>query len=292
MKVDILGVKVDNLTFAQVLEKIERWLAAGGTDHTTRYIVTPYAESVVQAQTDEEFHHIINQADLAVPDGVGLLMAAKFLELARQLPTTSYQLRALRLLGEGLRVGLSAIFDRGYLDVIREEVKGTDLMLSLCEKAQARGWRVFLLGGWDGVAEKVANKLKQQWSNLTIDSMVGSKDVDRETPSEWEEVKSRLSQFKPDLLFVAYGPVKQERWVRRHLPELSTKVAVGVAGAFDMLAGRKPRAPRWLRQLGLEWLWRLLLEPARLPRIWRAVVVFPWLVFRKGGGGDVQDLRL
>lgn len=276
MKINILGVQIDNLSFAQVLEQVERLLADG----QPHYVVTPYAESIVAAQRDEEFRRAINQADLAVPDGISLLLAAKYLELARQLPAISYQLRTLRLLWEGLRVGWSVVFDQGYLDVIKEEVKGTDLMLALCRLAAQKGWRVFLLGGWNGVAGEAVAKLKKQYSNIAIEYTAGCADVERESEEEWVQVKERLQQFKPDLLFVAYGPMKQEKWIAKNLSQLSSKVVIGVAGAFDMLAGRRPRAPRLLRRLGLEWLWRLLLEPTRLGRIYRAVVVFPWLVFR------------
>ena len=91
----------------------------------------------------------------------------------------------------------------------------------------------------------------------------------------------KIREEAPDILLIALGHGKQEKWIAAHLPELpSVKVAMGVGGAFDFIAGRVLRAPRILRRLGLEWLWRLILQPSRLPRIWRAVIKFPILVLR------------
>ncbi len=281
MKIDILGVLVDNLTFAQTLAKVETLIDEGGA----HYIVTPYAESIVRAQQDQEFQAILNKADLAVPDGISLLMAAKYLQQCNSETKQSGEKgswkRAWSRLLIGLETGLSVFFNRFYFDVIPETVKGTDLTVALCARAAAKGWKVMFLGGWHGAAERAAKIIKQQYPNLTIDSMAGSDNVTSESEETWANTKARLSQFRPNLLFVSYGPVRQEKWIARRLNELSANVVIGVAGAFDMLSGLKPRAPLFMRGVGLEWLWRLWLEPLRLKRILTAFPYFPLLVFRK-----------
>ncbi len=282
MKIDILGVQIDNLTFAQTLAKVETLINEGGA----HYIVTPYAESIVRAQQDQEFREIINKADLAVPDGISLLMAAKYLqqcngETTKQSGQKRSWQRSWPCLLIGLKTGLSVFFNRSYFDVIPETVKGTDLTAALCVRAAEKGWKVMFLGGWHGAAERAAKIIKQQYPNLTIDSMAGSDNVTSESEEAWANTKARLSQFRPNLLFVSYGPVRQEKWITHHLSDLSTNVVIGVAGAFDMLSGLKPRAPLFMRGIGLEWLWRLWLEPLRLKRILTAFPYFPLLVFRR-----------
>lgn len=220
--VDILGVKISKVDYKSAIEIIERFLANGGKHQ----IVTPNPEFIVLAQSDSEFRQILNNADLAIPDGAGLRIAGKL-----------------------------------------QTVTGTDLMLRLCGLAAKKGCSVFLLGGQDGVAEKAAKRLKTMFANLNI---VGTYEGDLP-----EEVGAA------DFLFVAYGAPKQEKWVARNLPRIPVKVAMGVGGAFDFIAGKRKRAPKILRRLGLEWFWRLIQEPQRLPRILKATIKFPLLVFRR-----------
>lgn len=163
--------------------------------------------------------------------------------------------------GAGLRVGT--------------RVTGTDLMIRLCELAAKKGYSIFLLGGRNGAAEEAAKRLKMRFANLNI---VGTCEGD-----------SPEGIIAADFLFVAYGAPKQERWIAENLSQIPVKVAMGVGGAFDFIAGKRKRAPRLLRRLGLEWLWRLVQEPQRLPRILNAAVKFPLLVFLhkfKSPGGD------
>jgi len=220
-KVDILGVKISKVDYGSAISIIEGFL----TDGKKHYVVTPNPEFVVLAQKDEGFRQILNSADLAVPDGVGLLVGTR--------------------------------------------VTGTDLMLKLCELAARKSHSVFLLGGRDGVAEEAAKRLKAQFANLNI---VGTYEGDPTT-------NFQLPTSNTDFLFVAYGAPKQEKWIAKNLPKIPVKVAMGVGGAFDFISGRKKRAPQTLRRMGLEWLWRLVQEPKRLPRILNATIKFPLLVF-------------
>lgn len=140
---------------------------------------------------------------------------------------------------------------------LKERIAGSDFVWDLARLAAERGYTMQLMGGKEGVAQEAAEKLKIK------------------------NAKLKIADENPDILLVALGHVKQEKWIAKHLSELpGVKVAMGVGGALDFIAGRVARAPRLLRLLGLEWLWRLALQPWRVPRIWRAVVVFPWLVLR------------
>lgn len=144
---------------------------------------------------------------------------------------------------------------------LKERVTGTDLINQLRVKSEKL--KVFLLGGRNQVAERIASEWPEV-AGFTEDIAVA---VDL------------INQCQPDILLVALGAPRQEKWIAENLKKIpSVKVAVGVGGAFDMIAGRITRAPIFLRKIGLEWLWRFVLQPWRAGRILKAVVLFPWLV--------------
>jgi N-acetylglucosaminyldiphosphoundecaprenol N-acetyl-beta-D-mannosaminyltransferase len=199
-------------------------------------ITTPNPEQIVLAQKDEEFKNILNQADLAVPDGIGLVLGASFL-----YGNKKNQCRFKR-------------------------VSGADLMIQLCKDAAKEGKSVFLLGGEAGVAKQAAAVVKNDFGVVEVGFWQGSINIKKETAAEKIKTKAKINQFKPDYLFVAYGAPFQEKWIANNLKELDVKVAMGVGGSFDYLAGKIKRAPLLIRKLGLEWLWRLLKEPWRWKR--------------------------
>ena len=210
----IFGVKVDQITLAQAVERVETWLKTS----KKHYIVTPNPEIIMLAQKDEAFRKILNQADMAIPDGVGL-----------------------RLVVPGL-----------------ERVSGTDLMLELIKK----GYKTLLVGAKPGIAQKAAEVLRSDLVGTPTRSDLFSMD---------EPDVSAINRLHPDLLFVALGHGKQERWIAKNLPKLNVKVAMGVGGALDQIAKPWLRAPKFLRTLGLEWLYRLILQPWRIRRQWQLV---------------------
>ena len=223
MKREILGVKIDNLIIEEALQKVEGFLE----DSQQHYIVTPNPEFLVKAQKDEEFRKILNQADLAVADGIGLIFASWFL-------------------GQPLK----------------QKITGTDLMEKICQKAAQKKWPVFLLGDReDDLVKETADQLKKRYPEL--------------------DIKTNLKETS--ILFVAFGAPKQEKWIAQNLKKMSSvKLAMGVGGAFNFMAGRIRRAPKFFQRLGLEWLWRLFCQPWRIKRIFRAVVIFPWLIIKNG----------
>ncbi len=233
----ILGVPVHAITFSGLLDTIATWIARGDR---TYQICTASPEFVMIAQADDAFMHVLRQADLCVADGVGLLLAARF--LGRPLP---------------------------------ERVTGSDGLPLIAERAAQAGWKLFLLGAAPGVAEQAAANLTRRYPGLRIvGTYAGSPD-----PAEDDALVERINASQADILFVAYGAPRQDLWIARNAPRLSVKVAIGVGGAIDFAAGRVPRAPRWMQRLGLEWLYRLYREPWRWRRMLR-LPRFVWAVVR------------
>jgi N-acetylglucosaminyldiphosphoundecaprenol N-acetyl-beta-D-mannosaminyltransferase len=183
-------------------------------------VVTPNAEIAYNAAHDSSLAEIINGADLVIPDGIGIVMAS-------------------RILG----------------DPVPEKVAGTDLATNLLKElnAQKRG-RVFLFGTKPEVVAEAARRLKERYPGITI---AGYRDGFFK-PEEEPEIIAQIRAARADLLFVALGSPKQERWLAKHLPELGVKVGIGVGGTIDVWAGAVPRAPEWVQKLGFEWLYRIV----------------------------------
>jgi N-acetylglucosaminyldiphosphoundecaprenol N-acetyl-beta-D-mannosaminyltransferase len=235
--VTILKVKVHALTNQLTLELIEDFITSGRPHQLT----TVNPEFVVAAQQDKEFRQIINNATLALPDGVGLLKAARF------LGTTP----------------------------LPERVPGSDLVVRLAELSHRKGYRLYFLGAGEGVAEKAIARLKQHYPNLQVAGCyAGSPAL-----AQNEAIVQRILPTTPDILLVAYGAPKQDKWIARNLERLQIPVCMGVGGSFDFIAGTTKRAPQWVQQLHLEWLHRLVMQPWRWRRIWNAVPRFSGLVF-------------
>jgi N-acetylglucosaminyldiphosphoundecaprenol N-acetyl-beta-D-mannosaminyltransferase len=251
--VDILGVRVDDVTYGEALARCAALVASG----RPRYVVTPNPEFVILARRDPEFRAILNAADLAIPDGGGLLLAA-------------------RLLGRPLR----------------EQVRGTDLCYGLVERAAVEGWRVFLLGAAPGVAEAAARALSRRTPGLVL---AGTFAGDGGPAGDAATRAAVRAAGRCDVLFVAYGAPRQERWIARNLPRLDVGVAIGVGGVLDFMSGRVRRAPRLVRQAGLDWLFRLAIQPRRARRQLTTIPPFVVLALREAarrrlaGGRVVRD---
>ncbi|MBZ0279839.1 MAG: WecB/TagA/CpsF family glycosyltransferase [Anaerolineae bacterium] len=182
------------------------------------------------ARHDINFRNILKRANLCVPDGVGLLWAAKY--QGTPLP---------------------------------ERVTGSDGVPLIAARAAEKGWRLFLLGAAPGVAEKAADVLRARHPALQIVGVYSGSPA----PEEEDAIVERINASGADILFVAYGAPEQDKWIARNTPRLRVKMAMGVGGAFDFIAGIIPRAPLWMQRLGLEWLFRLYLQPWRIRRMMR-----------------------
>jgi len=239
MTAEIFGIPLE----APSLDSVFQILNAA---HEPVWIVTANAEILLEAHRDPMYASIVRQADVRTVDGSG----PAFL---------------LRLFGHPV-----------------SRVTGVDLSERILWWAAERRLRVGLVGGGDpSTAKKAADKFRKKFSQLVIAAEHGgSVDKQGNDDATGEEARHRLTLFAPDVLLVAFGHPKQERWIARHMAEFpKLKVVVGVGGTFDFWAERSRRAPKILRTLGLEWLWRLLTEPRRIGRIFQAVIVFPILFF-------------
>lgn len=208
------------------------------SDSSLQQIATVNPEFVMKAQEDAHFREVLQTADLCLPDGVGLLYAAR--RYGRRLP---------------------------------ERVPGSELVYHLAELAAQEGWRLFLLGAAPGVAEEAARILQARYEDLHIvGTHAGSPD-----PRENEAIVEMINVSGAQLLYVAYGAPNQDKWIARNRKTLRTvRLAIGVGGALDFIAGRAVRAPRWVQRIGLEWLHRLLKEPWR----WRRMLALPRFAMR------------
>jgi len=267
-KVKIAGVGIDAVRYEDVLTAVEVFV---NQDHKKHIIVTPNPEMIVHSQKDHAFQRVLNSASLAVPDGIGVLWAAYYLSLPK---AKNRFLEALKVLGTLFQVlfKMKAIYK-----VLPSRVTGADLLFKIIEESQKKGWRIYLLGASPGVANIAVDSLLQKYPQaIFAGSFAGTPAKTHE-----DELCERINLAKPDILFVAYGSPAQEEWLHRNLHKLKpVKVAIGVGGAIDFAAGKAKRAPKLLRNLGLEWFWRLLTEPRRFKRIWNATFVFVKLIFR------------
>ncbi|MDP2586531.1 MAG: WecB/TagA/CpsF family glycosyltransferase [Candidatus Komeilibacteria bacterium] len=268
-KVNILGVKIDKVTQVRVLEKLDSFLG--------QQIITANPEIVLAAWQNQEYRDLINNSELVVADGIGLLWAAKFLSLPSDHLLTS--------LIQTMVSGASLVFAPDYCkEVLPERISGVDLMEKICELASQKNWKIYLLGAQEGIAAKTAEVLKNKYLNLNI---VGA-EAGGEIPStnfqdtnNFQITISKIEETQPDILFVAMGSPKQDfmaKEILRRAPWL--KLAMGVGGAFDFISGKTRRAPVIYQDIGIEWLWRLFTQPWRFFRTFNATVRFIWNVIK------------
>jgi N-acetylglucosaminyldiphosphoundecaprenol N-acetyl-beta-D-mannosaminyltransferase len=160
-----------------------------------------------------------------------------------------------------------------------------DFILNLMPLAQEKNWRIFFLGGKDDVPEFAKKVLQNKYSNLQI---VGAEtgpfwhEDELKANEELKELVNKINNSQADILLVAFGAPKQEKFIDFFRNDLNVKVAIGVGGSLDYISGLVPRAPEWIRQVGLEWLYRLFKQPSRIKRIFTATIIFPILVLAKG----------
>lgn len=236
--ITVLGVRVDDVTLGEALAQVDDFMQ----EPRLHQIVTVNPEFIVAAQDDEAFRAALAQSDLNLADGANLLRAAQ----AQGTP-------------------------------LRERVAGTDFCWYLCGLAAVSGWKVFLLGGKEGVGGQAAARLQGRYRHLKIaGTFEGSPE-----PEDEGEILTRINESGADILFVAYGAPAQDVWIYRNRDRLSSvRVALGVGGAFDFIARRVRRAPQWMQRIGLEWFFRLMMQPWRARRQW-SLVIFTLDVLRR-----------
>ncbi|MGQ9676028.1 MAG: WecB/TagA/CpsF family glycosyltransferase [Chloroflexota bacterium] len=230
-RTNILGVGISAIDMNLALEQIEGWVAR----REQHYVCVATVHGVMECQRDPTLRQVFNNSGLTTPDGMPLVWLSRL---------------------------------NGYRHVRR--VYGPDLMLALCQRSVDRGYGHYLYGGAEGVAETLADRLRQRFPGLRI---VGTYTPPFRalTPAEDAAVIERINQAKPDIVWVGISAPKQDRWMAEHVGRLTAPVLIGVGAAFDFHSGRKRQAPRWMQGAGLEWLFRLSQEPRRL---WRRYLVY------------------
>jgi N-acetylglucosaminyldiphosphoundecaprenol N-acetyl-beta-D-mannosaminyltransferase len=223
----VLGVPVDNLTMDEALTRCDEMIAVGRANGRTHQIATVNADFVVNSLHDPELRRILQEADMATADGMPLVWAS-------------------RLLG----------------GPVPGRVTGADLVPALAARAAEQGYSIFFLGAREGVAAKAAEILCERHPGLKVAGVYSPPpasvlEMDR-------AVFERVAAAKPDILLVAFGNPKQEKWIRMYAPELHVPVCIGIGGTLDMIVGVTKRAPAWMQRSGLEWFYRMAQEPRRL----------------------------
>ncbi len=228
-----LGVRVHAVQIPDVIARMEEWIAKR---EACRFIAVTDMHSVMEAQQDERFKAILNSADLVVPDGFPLVWL-------------------------GRRKGFRRL---------RRRVYGPELMLRFCEESAPKAYRHFFFGGAPGVAEEVARRFASKFPGLVVAGAF-CPPFRLLTARENEAAITVIERSRADIVWVGLGAPKQERWMFANRDNLRVPVLVGVGAAFDFHAGRVAQAPVWMREHGLEWLFRLLQEPRRL---WHRYLVY------------------
>lgn len=265
-EIKILGIKVCDTNMPETIKILEGFISS----RKSHQIVTLNPEIVMSAQKNQEAKEIINNADLVIPDGTGLLWAAKF---------------------TGQRLS--------------ERVAGIDLLENLAELSCKKRHSFYLLTTNFGLtsAKNAAEILQKKYPNLKIAGYTSANPSLKNEKIEYKfpynirqtdikvsktnidlKIVENIRKARPDILLVAYGHPNQELFISRYKKLLNVPVMIGVGGSFDFISGKRKRAPKIFQKLGFnylgfEWLWRLINQPWRIKRIFTAVIVFPWCVF-------------
>lgn len=230
-EVDLFNVRISNLSF----EDLCQWLDSQIAHRTAAYVVTPNIDHVCRLRRNAEFREAYDKAGLRLADSAPLMWCAK-------------------LFGQPLK----------------EKLSGSDLVPRVSAYAAEKGYRVFLLGAAEGVADEAARRLREKHPSLQIAGCFSPPfGFDRDAVQS-AKICERVRAAQADICFVAFGSPKQETWLLHHAPAMNVPVTFAVGAGLDFAAGRVRRAPVWIQRSGCEWLWRLMREPQRL---WRRYLV-------------------
>ncbi|MFC1517983.1 WecB/TagA/CpsF family glycosyltransferase [Candidatus Margulisiibacteriota bacterium] len=240
--VEMFGMKINKLNIEDAVQEIVR--RAGLAEKT--YLVTPNVDHVLRYQADQKFRKVYKSAGLVLADGYPVVWASRLLR--KPLP---------------------------------ERVAGSDLLGKICAAGQGK-MSVFFLGGSRKTPEKLVNKFQEKYPRLKIAGAYSPPKKELRDTVGVKKIVKLINDSGADLLFVGLGSPKQEYFIYDNWQELNVKLAMGVGIALDYSAGLMPRAPVWLRNIGLEWLYRLIREPFRLFwRYFKALFFFPLLVVKE-----------
>jgi N-acetylglucosaminyldiphosphoundecaprenol N-acetyl-beta-D-mannosaminyltransferase len=251
-RVNILGVGVSAIDTIMALHTIDDWIARCDP----HYVCVTTVHGVMESRRDPALQQIHNRAGMVTPDGMPL-------------------------------VWLCRLMGFGYV----ERVYGPDLLLAVCQGSVEKGYRHFFYGGVPGVAEILATRLQARFPGLQV-AGVDAPPFRPLRPAEDQAAVEHINAARPDIVWVGISTPKQERWMAAHIGRVVAPVLIGVGAAFDFHAGLKTQAPRWVQRSGLEWLFRLAMEPRRL---WRRYLInnpwFLWLILHQLVGRRTSALE-
>lgn len=225
-KTHVLGVPFDTVTMEQAVAKAKKML----TEEGQHFICTPNPEIVMEARKDKELMNILHEADMVIPDGIGVVWASKYSETR-----------------------------------LTERVAGYDLTQNLMAELAATGQTFYFFGGAPGVASAAARMMMKKYPGLKVVGVHNGYFDEKEEKKIIQDIKTK----SPSILLVGLGAPKQEKWIYDNIRLVGAKVAIGVGGSFDVMAGNVKRAPKIFRKLGLEWFYRLITQPTRWRRMMR-----------------------
>lgn len=224
-RIKFLNTKVDNITMAQALGKIDELVI----NKKPSYVVTPNVDHIVKLENDNEFRKVYEDADLILTDGQPLIWISKLIK-----------------------------------SPIIEKVSGSDLFPKVCELASKKGYKVFLLGAAEGVAKMAADKLMVKYQGLDVVGTYSPPFGFEKDETETNKIIKMINEVKPDILAVGLGAPKQEKFIWKFKDKLNVPVSLAIGASIDFEAGNIKRCPRWMQNRGLEWFYRLLKEPKRM----------------------------
>ena len=224
-RIKFMNIELDNLTFNEALEKIDCLIH----EDIKAYGVTPNIDHIVQVQKDMELLEIYRNANLVLTDGKPLLWIAKL-----------------------------------YKNPIKEKVSGSDLFPELCKLAALKGYRIFFLGAAEGVAKKAAQRLQKKYIGLQVVGTYSPPFGFEKDKEEIQKILLMIHEANPHILIVGLGTPKQEKFIYRYREEFGVPFSIGLGASLDFEAGNVRRSPKWMSNMGLEWLYRMVQDPKRL----------------------------
>ena len=224
-RIKFMNTEVDNLTMQEALEEIDRLIR----ENKSAYVVTPNVDHIVQLETNKELQDVYANASLILTDGKPLLWIAKW-----------------------------------HGTPIKEKISGSDLFPLLCKMAAKKGYKMFFFGAAEGVAAKAAENLTKRYPGLNVIGTYSPPYGFEKNQGEVDKIKSIIKNAKPDILIVGLGCPKQEKFMYYHCKKLGVPISFGLGASFDFEAGNIRRAPQWMADHGLEWLFRITQDPKRM----------------------------
>lgn len=224
-RMKFMNIEIDNLTMVETLKEVERLVS----ERKGAYVVTPNVDHIVKLENDKELKRVYDNADLILTDGKPLLWIAKL-----------------------------------YGKPIKEKISGSDLFPLLCKMAAKNGYKMFFLGAAEGIAAKAAENLMTKYKGLNVVGTYSPPYGFENDAEEISKIKKMIIEKRPDILIVGLGCPKQEKFMFHYCKELEVPVSFGLGASFDFEAGNIKRAPKWMSEHGLEWLFRITQDPKRM----------------------------